>query len=569
MRKFFQPPLRSLLSAVLAIAFGACGDDSGALAPTELAPTKGLFQDVTDAAGIDFMHHAGGSGKKYIVETMGTGAAVLDYDRDGFMDLYVCESGQIPGTTTAVEPNTNRLWRNRGDGTFEDVTERAQAKGSGYGQGVIAGDIDNDGYTDLYLLNFGPNVLLRNRGDGTFEDITAKAGVGDPAWSVSGAFFDADGDGDLDLFVVNYLDFTVATHRPCGRITEGKVSTCHPDVYKHARDRLYKNRGDGTFEDASESSGLVDLDGKGLGVGIGDLVGNDGLMDIYVANDSTPNQLWRNLGNGRFEEQGVFLCCSHNDDGKTEAGMGVAVGDVNNDGHQDVYVTNLSMETNALYLGGGEEFTYATRSAGLHTATLVNLGFGNNFGDLDNDGDLDIFTANGHVMDDTQELNEVTRYRQPHQVLFNDGAGHFRELNSVESGDVSEPRVGRGSVLIDYDNDGHLDVFVVHNIDRARLFRNTHRSGQFIGFALEGRKSNRTAAGARVTIEVAGKKQMREVQAGGSYASSNDPRVHFGIAHATRVESVSVRWPSGDTQTFGPLAGGRYWTLIEGDASAH
>ncbi len=555
---------RMQLVLLFALALGSCSDELPVV-PAPRAATTGLFLDVSDRAGIQFMHHAGGSGKKYIVETMGAGAAVLDYDRDGFMDLYVCESGRIPGTETQVEPNTNRLWHNRGNGTFEDATEKAHAAGSGYGQGVIAGDIDNDGHTDLYLLNFGPNVLLRNRGDGTFEDVTANAGVGDPLWSVSGAFFDAEGDGDLDIFVVNYLDFTVATHRPCGRISEGKISTCHPDVYKHVRDRLYKNRGDGTFEDASETSGLIDLDGKGLGTGIGDLVGNDGLMDIYVANDSTPNQLWRNLGNGRFEEQALFLSCSHNDDGKTEAGMGVAVGDVNNDGHQDLYVTNLSMETNALYLGSGEEFTYATKSAGLHTPTLVNLGFGNNFGDLDNDGDMDIFTANGHVMDDTQELNEVTRYRQAQQVLFNDGAAHFRELNATESGDVSIPRVGRGSVLVDFDNDGHLDVFVVHNVDRARLYKNTSASGAFIGFAIEGRKSVRTAAGARVIITVNGKQQMREVQAGGSYASSNDPRVHFGLGTASGVESISVRWPGGATQSFGPLAAGRYWTLIEGE----
>lgn len=535
---------------------------------TAPSPEAALFSDVTDSAHIDFTHHAGGSGKKYIVETMGSGAAVLDFDSDGLMDVYVVESGQIPGTDTPVAPGTNRLFRNRGDGSFEDVTTRSGSTGGGYGQGVIAGDVDNDGHTDLYLLNFGANMLLRNRGDGTFADVTTAAGVGDAAWSVSGAFFDAEPDGDLDLFVVNYLAFTVATHRPCGKLTEGKVSTCHPDVYPHAVDRFYRNRGDGTFEDAGASCGLLDADGKGLGLAIADLVGNDGLPDIYVANDSTPNQCYRNLGGGRFEEQGMWLGCSHNDDGRTEAGMGVAAGDINGDGHLDVYVTNLSMESNALYLGGNEVFTYATRAAGLHAPTLVNLGFGTNLADFDNDGDLDIFTANGHVMDDTQEMNEVTRYREPHQVLFNDGKGRFTELTAAQAGAVSEPRVGRGSVVLDYDNDGRLDMLVMHNLDRTRLFRNVlPRTGAWIGFSLKGRAANRAAVGARISVTTAAGTQVREVMAGGSYASSNDPRVHFGLGSAAEAAQVTIRWPGGETQQLGTLAGGRYWSVTQGEAA--
>ncbi|MSR75644.1 MAG: CRTAC1 family protein [Planctomycetes bacterium] len=563
--------LRSALLLALFWIVSGCTDDpqpKSQVQPSEAANT-GLFADVTDAVHIDFTHHAGGSGKKYIVETMGPGAAVLDFDNDGWMDLYVVESGQIPGTGTKVVPNSNRLYRNAGKAGFVDVTAAANATGRGYGQGVTAGDYDNDGDTDLYLLNFGPNVLLRNEGNGTFSDATVAAGVGDPSWSVSGAFFDAEPDGDLDLFVVNYLNFTVATHRPCGKLTEGKLSTCHPDVYKHSADRFYRNRGDGTFEDASKDSGLIDVDGKGLGLGIGDLVGNDGLPDIFVANDSTPNQLYRNLGGGKFEEQGVWLGCSHNDDGKTEAGMGVATGDVNNDGHLDVYITNLSMETNALYLGSGEEFTYATRSAGLHAPTLVNLGFGNNFADLDNDSDLDIFTANGHVMDDAQELNEVTRYRQPHQVLFGDGKGTFTDLSAAQKGAVAEPRVGRGSVVMDYDNDGRLDIFVVHNIDKARLFRNQSTSaGHWIGFSLRGAKCNQGAVGARITVQADGKKQVREVMAGTSYASCSDPRLHFGIGSAANVEKITIRWPGGRVQELGPLPTDRYWSIVEGETPA-
>ncbi len=568
-------PRYATLAALLVI-FCACSDQSATPNSSELAKPAaaapsagGLFADVTSASRIDFVHHAGGSGKKYIVETMGAGAAVLDFDSDGYMDLYVLESGRIPGTDTVVEPGTNKLYRNRGDGSFDDVTEKAHAVGSGYGQGVIAGDYDNDGDADLYLLNFGANVLLRNNGDGTFADVTAAAGVGDSSWSVSGAFFDAEPDGDLDIFVVNYLDFTVAKHRPCGKLTEGKVSTCHPDVYRHSADRFYRNRGDGTFEDASADSGLVDVDGKGLGLGIADFVGNDGLPDIYVANDSTPNQLYRNLGGGKFEEQGVWLGCSHNDDGKTEAGMGVATGDVNNDGNIDVYVTNLSMETNALYLGSGEEFTYATRIAGLHAPTLVNLGFGNNLTDFDNDGDLDIFTANGHVMDDTQDLNEITRYRQPHQVLFNNGKAVFTELSAAQKGDVAEPRVGRGSVVIDYDNDGRQDMFVMHNIDRARLFKNqSAASGHWIGFSLKGIQCNRAAVGARITLQTTQGTQVREVMAGGSYASSNDPRLHFGLGSESSIQKLTIRWPGGSVQELGPLATDRYWTVVEGSAPA-
>ena len=516
-----------------------------------------LLVDVTDQSGIDFVHVHGGSGRKYLPETMGAGGCVLDLDADGFMDVYLVQSGGVPGAPYEGPAVVNRLYRNRGDGTFEDVTERSGTGDGGYGQGAVCADYDNDGDPDIYVVNFGPNVMLQNNGDGTFEDVTGRAGVGDALWGSSAAFFDAEPDGDLDLYVANYVDFTVATHVECGKPSEGRVSYCHPDAYPMAPDVFYRNRGDGTFEDATTTAGFIDTVGKGLGVVAFDF-DDDGDTDIYVANDATPNFLFENLGDGTFDEIGLFVGVGYNEEGLTEAGMGTDAGDVDGDGRFDIFVTNLSRETNALYLREADSFSYATRHSGLHKPSYPENGFGTDLLDLDNDGDLDIFVANGHVTDNIELVDDSLSWKQPSQVFLNDGADIFTMLDPQNLEGLAVPRVARGSMTLDYDNDGRLDLLVMFNNDRARLFRNVFEppSG-WIGFDLE------RGVGARVTVETSSGTMMDEVKAGSSYLTSSDPRLHFGLGADEAALRVTVRWPDGATKLLERIAGGQYYRVGE------
>jgi hypothetical protein len=542
----------------------------GCQGPEEPAPPAGdepvYFRDAAASAGLDFVHANGASPRKYLPEIMGAGGAVLDFDGDGWMDLYLVQSGQLPGSEAEVEAGGNRLFRNLGDGTFEDVTSVAGAGDAGYGMGAVAADYDNDGDPDLYVVNYGPDVLYRNNGDGTFSDVTAASGIDDSSWGSSAAFFDADADGNLDLYVVNYLDFAVDRHIDCGTPSKGIYSYCHPDVYDMRADIHYRGDGRGGFIDATAASGLQDTSGygKGLGVVAADL-DDDGDTDIYVANDSTPNFLFRNLGGGLFEEVGLFTGTSHNDDGMTEAGMGTDAGDVNGDGWLDIIVTNLSQETNALYLGGRDFFDYGTRNAGLYEGTLMQVGFGVDLLDVDNDTDLDMFVTNGHVDDTIALKDDAQAFRQPSQLFLNDGTGRFALVPAATSGDIATPGVGRGTLTFDYDNDGRLDVVVTRNNGAVDLYRNTWQAaGQFIGFLLQAGPGNRDAIGSRVTVDVDGRRIVEERKAGSSYQTSGDPRLHFGLGAAQAVSRVTVRWPDGQEQSFENLAGGRYYRLVQG-----
>ena len=553
-------------SAACALALASCNGQEEANPDAPATGHAVFFQDYTDNAGIEFVHVNGASPRKYLPEIMGAGGAVLDYDGDGWMDLYLVQSGYLPGSETEVDAGGNRLFRNRGDGTFEDVTEGSGTANTGYGMGAAAADFDNDGDPDIYLVNFGPDVLYRNNGDGTFTDITTASGVDNPVWGSSTAFFDADGDGNLDIYIVNYLQFSVSSHTDCGSPSQGIWSYCHPDVYPMEADVFYKGDGRGGFMDATEAAGLLDTSGygKGLGVVVSDLDG-DGDADIYVANDSTPNFLYRNLGDGMFEEVGLFTGTSHNDDGMTEAGMGVDAGDANGDGWPDLIVTNLSAETNALYLGGENFFDYGTRSAGLYEGTLMQVGFGVDFLDADNDGDLDLFVTNGHVIDNIEQTDDSQSFRQPSQLFLNDGAGHFTLVTAEMAGDISEPGVGRGTMSFDYDNDGRLDVLVTRNNGPVNLYRNSwQQAGNWIGFDLRGRDSNRDGIGARVTVEAGEQRMVEEKKAGSSYQTSGDPRLHFGLGEAESASKVTIRWPGGDVQSFENLAGGQYYRLEQG-----
>ena len=561
---------RAAAPALLLLLACAPGEPEGGNgAPAEPAAagdevTAG-FRDVTEDVGLDFTHLHGGTGRKYLPEIMGAGGAALDYDNDGWMDLYLVQSGPLPGAgSDGDEPAPgNRLFRNLGPGPagrvrFADVTAAAAAGLGGYGMGAVAGDYDGDGDTDLYLVNLGPDALLRNNGDGTFTEVTAAAGISSPLWGSSAAFLDADLDGDLDLYVVNYLDFTLAKHIDCGTPSRGILSYCHPDVYEMAPDVYFRNRGDGTFEEATAEAGLVDTTGKGLGVVVADFT-RDGLPDIYVANDATPNFLYRSLGRGRFQEAGLVLGVGYNEEGLTEAGMGNAVADVDGDGHLDLFVTNLNAETNALYLGGETFFTYQTRQAGLYAASYLPVGFGVELEDLDNDGDPDLLVTNGHVIDNVELIDDAQSFRQPSQLFWNDGTGRFTEASAEATGDLAAPRVGRGTISLDYDHDGRLDVLITFNNDRARLFRNQlAATGGWIGFDLGGRTGG---VGALVSLEASGRTARAVRTAGSSYQTSGDPRLRLGLGRAERAERVTVRWPGGARQAFRGLAANRDYRL--------
>ncbi|MBT8088942.1 MAG: CRTAC1 family protein [Gammaproteobacteria bacterium] len=550
----------------VAACSGSKDTDKTAAPENATVDTNNYFRDVAAAAELDFVHVNGASSRKYLPEIMGAGGSVLDYDNDGWMDLYLVQSGQLPGSDVAVSAGGNRLFRNRGDGTFDDVTSSARVGDTGYGMGAAAADYDNDGDADLYVVNFGRDVLYRNNGDGTFADVGEETGIDGERWGSSAAFFDADADGHLDLYVVNYLEFAVADHIDCGSPSEGVFSYCHPDVYEMQADVFYRGDGQGGFTDATAASGLLDTSGhgKGLGVVASDL-DDDGDADLYVANDSTPNYLYRNLGDGQFEEVGLFTGTSHNDDGMTEAGMGTDAGDVNGDGLPDLIVTNLSAETNALYLGGEDFFDYGTRAAGLYEGSLMPVGFGVDFLDVDNDTDLDLFVTNGHVIDNIELTDDSQSFRQPSQLFLNDGTGRFSLVDAGLAGDIAKPGVGRGTMTFDYDNDGRLDVVVTRNNEAVNLYRNEWQgSGSWIGFELRGKTGNRDAIGARVTVEADGRRMVEEKKAGSSYQTSGDPRLHLGLGNADIATRVTVRWPGGGEDVFENLAGGRYYRLVEG-----
>ena len=499
------------------------------------------FTDVTDKAGIDFVHITGASGKHYLPETMGAGGAVLDFDGDGWMDLFLVQSGPLAGFQGKA--SGHRLYRNQGNGQFADVTAGSGlGKLSGYGQGAVAADYDGDGKVDLYLTQMGVNRLFRNLGDGQFKDVTDQAGVGDPSWSSSAVFFDGDGDGDLDLYVVNYLHFSIETHKDCSQPSTGIRFYCHPDVDPAASDRYYRNLGDGRFQDATAAAGFTATGGKGLGAIAFDF-DNDGDQDLYVANDSMPNFLYRNQGDGVFEEEGLLLGVAYNEDGRSEAGMGVDSADINGDGWPDLIVTNLSMEANALYLGGKQGFVYATRTAGLFAPSFPVLGFGVGFADFDNDGDSDLFVVNGDVQDNIADINDGLSYAQPSQLFLNNGRGMFTLESAAATGPPSEPRVGRGLLLLDFDNDGWLDLLITYSNGRARLFHN--RGGQSDWLGLDLSWCGAPAIGSRV--EITGKRgtQLRELRSGNGYQTSMDPRLHFGLGLDHGPWKLAIRWPDG------------------------
>ena len=518
------------------------------------------FVDVTTEAGISFKHINGASDRKFYLETMGSGAAFLDYDNDGDLDLYIVNGAPLPGFEASDLP-TNLLYKNNGDGTFTDVTAAAGVGDTGYGMGCISADYNNDGHSDLYVTNFGANLLYRNNGDGTFINATAHAGVGNgQKWSSSCAFVDYDHDGNLDLYVVNYLDYDIAEDRDW-HDPRGRRIYSNPQVYAGISDTLYRNNGDGTFTDVTRQAGVYNNEGKGLGVTCGDY-DNDGHIDIYVANDTTPNFLYRNVGDGRFVDIGPFAGAAYNEHGVAEGGMGVDFGDYNNDGTLDIFVTNFSNETNTLYHNTTDgALIDFTNIAGLGEISFLKLAFGTKFFDADNDGALDLFVANGHLYPTESDALE---YAQTDQLFINTGEETFVDASEKSGEYFSTKRVGRGAALGDYDNDGDTDIFVVNLNQEGVLLRNEGgNKHNWLRIKTVGVNSNRDGIGARVEVLTRSRPQMKDVQAGSSYLSGHDLRLIFGLGTETVAETVKITWPSGAEQILKDVEANQFLIVTE------
>jgi hypothetical protein len=551
-----------------------------------LQPEARLFVESAAAVGLTFDHKTGAAGQYYMPEVMGSGAALFDYDNDGDLDVFFVQSSNLTDVVGAARnPSgaTSRLYRNdlsvgaNGARTlrFADVTARAGVGLQAYGMGAATGDYDNDGDLDLYVTTFGPDVLYRNNGDGTFTDVTREAGVSDALWSTSAAFVDHDRDGDLDLFVANYLDFTVADNKMC-HDSVGARDYCSPRAYRSVPDHFYRNEGNGRFVDATEISGIAKADGAGLGVAVGDYNG-DGWLDLYVANDATPNQLWINQRNGTFKDEGLLSGSALNASGNPEGSMGIASGDFDRDGDEDLFVTNIVGETFAFYVNDGRaNFDDVRAKAGLAAPTAAFTGFGTDWFDYDNDGWLDLFVANGAVNVIEAQRGEPSPFRMRNQLFRNTRDGRFVETSASAGPAFEHAEISRGAAFGDLDNDGDVDVVVTNNNGAARLLLNQSvRSGSgqpgasnhWLHVQLDqgvGR-GNRFAFGALVGIERAGQPTMwRRVRTDGSYLSASDMRLHFGLGASTEIAAVFIQWPDGERERRTDVAADRAVVLKRG-----
>ncbi|HVH72778.1 MAG TPA: CRTAC1 family protein, partial [Candidatus Dormibacteraeota bacterium] len=515
-----------------------------------LSPSVPLFREVAEEIGLNFHHFTGAIGEYYMPEIMGAGVALFDYDNDGDLDVYLIQGttfdpAQDPGRTKfppipGWKPG-NRLFRNllteTGKLQFVDVTEKAGVGHVGYGMGVAVGDYDNDGFQDLYVTNFGHNVLYHNNGNGTFTDVTAKAGVDDPHWSTSAAWVDYDRDGRLDLFVANYLDFTVKGNKHCYAST-GERDYCTPKMYQPAAARLFRNRGDGTFEDVTEAAGIGAAIGPGLGVVCADF-NRDGWPDIYVANDGAAAHLWINQRNGTFKEAGLLAGAAYSIDGLPQAGMGVTAGDFDGDGDEDIFKTNLTNEGANLYVNDGHgNFYEAAAEFGLLLPTFPYTGFGTEWFDYDNDGRLDLFIANGAVNRIASMRESAYPFGQPNQLFHNEGK-KFREMTAVAGPAFAMSEVSRGAAFGDINNDGAVDIVVTNNNGPVRLLLNQSRSlnrNHWLLVRLEAVQGNGFAIGATVEVRQRGQTLLRRAHTDSSYLSANDVRVHFGLGEDLKVE---------------------------------
>ncbi|MGH9615092.1 MAG: CRTAC1 family protein [Acidobacteriaceae bacterium] len=539
---------------VLLFVLCSCWQAHAQNAPSPSLPKiAGKFTDITEQSGVHFLHRASHTSKKYLLETMGSGVALFDYDNDGRLDLFLVNGAKIDdpeplhGTPEKSGPEYyNRLYHQRKDGTFEDVTLKAGVQGTGYGMGVAVGDYDNDGYEDLYVTGYGHNTLYHNNGNGTFTDVTMQAGVEASGWSSSAIWFDFDNDGKLDLIVGRYLDWDFSDLW-CGQHRPGYRAYCHPDIFKPITLVAYHNDGHGHFSDWTARLGL-NKPGRALGVAIADY-DHDGKTDLFVANDSMLQFLYHNRGNGKFEEDSEAAGTALDGDGNTYAGMGVDFQDYNNDGWPDLVVTDLARQQYALYSNNGDgTFTYSSYLSGLGSMTLLHSGMGIMFMDYDNDGWKDIVVAQGHVLDNIQLTQPGESYMEPPLLAHND-RGKFIDVSSASGAIFNEPLAGRGLAIGDINNDGRMDFVISTNDGHAHILRNdTPDRNHWILLDLVGHTSNRDGIGAVVNLTTSHGVQVRTATTGGSYLSSSDKRVHFGMATDNIAKQIEIDWPSGIVQ---------------------
>jgi enediyne biosynthesis protein E4 len=556
---------------VLASVWFACG----VLLVLSAAPaaSQATFVNVAEEAGVDFHYTHGGTGQKYFIETMGPGCAFLDYNGDGHLDIYAVNGHTLD--PDVVPDQTNILYHNRGDGTFLDVAEKSGTNDGGYGVGVTAADYDNDGDADLYISNYGPNALYRNDGDGSFTDRTTHAGVGDDLWGTGSAWLDFDNDGALDLYVANYVTYSLdvagkdltpymvaADEIP----TQDLRAYPSPDNFAGSADVLYRNQEDGTFADVTARAGVLNPDGKGMGVVCADYDA-DGDVDIFVANDQSPNFLYQNAADGTFVDVALIAGVGYSGDGRMEASMGADFGDYDNDGLLDLVVPNFHHEPTSLYRNEGDGmFSYESSRSGIGGDSLPFVGWSTAFFDYDNDGWLDVFIANGHTLDNVELFDATTSYAQRNQLFANLGDGRFEERSESLGAGMALENVSRGAAFGDYDDDGDVDIFVVNSTARADLLRNEGGSGKgnWLRVQTVGTRSNRDGVGARIELRAGGLHQIREIKTGSGLYGQNDMRASFGLGQHPRIEILEVRWPSGVVDRLHDITANRTLTIKEG-----
>ncbi len=557
------PTLALVMSAALLV--------SGRVTDPPLPHPDGedLFEEIAAQVGLTFVHDAGATGQFFMPEVMGAGAGLFDYDNDGDLDVYLLQNQSLDPARPVTPGRTHRLFRNElvqsKTLAFTDVTAGSGLGGTSYGMGVATGDYDNDGDTDLYVTALGPNTLYRNNGDSTFTDVTAAAGVNDERWSTAATFIDYDRDGDLDLFVANYLDFSVTANKQCFD-PAGARDYCGPRSYRAVPDRLFRNDGGGRFTDVSEISGITKADGAGLGVATGDYNG-DLWLDLYVANDAMPNQLWINQKDGTFLDEGPLAGVALNAAGNPEGSMGVASGDYDRDGDEDLLVTNIIAETFALYTNDGRAGFDDTRvSAGLAQPTSAFTGFGTDWIDYDNDGWLDVFAANGAVNIIEAQRGQPVPYRMRNLLFRNLGNGKFADTSTQGGPAFARAEVGRAAAFGDLDNDGDTDILVTTSNGPVRLLRNrVGTRASWLQVRLDNGAANRLGLGALVHVDRAGAPpQIRRVRTDGSYLTAQDPTLQFGLGDWKGPVTVRVDWPSGTSERFAVANVGQRVTLTRG-----
>jgi hypothetical protein len=564
-RHFLFSLAGSAAAAVALPAFVGASDKSNAVPP---------FSEVPPASsGIHFVHSSGRSPQKYLPESTGAGCAFLDYDNDGWMDIYLVNSGPCD-FWSPPKPLRNALYHNNRDGTFTDVTEKAGVSGGGYGMGAAVGDYNGDGYPDLYVTQYGRSILYRNNGDGTFTDVTEKAGVAAPGWASSAVWFDFDNDGRLDLFVCRFVDFSKLKHHVCNApnipALAGINEYCYPRIFDPMASWLFHNNGDGTFTDFSQRTGVSDNPGKAWGVVATD-INNDGFLDLFVANDTTANFIFANRGGKRFEEIGFTAGVAYGPGGKARSGMGVDSADFDQDGWMDLFVTNLDHEFYGLYRNEHDEtFNDRAGPTGIARASQMISGWGVKFFDFDNDGNLDLFVANGHPDDLIDRINPGVTYSEP-LLLFQNSPVGLENISAQSGPAFARALSARGLALGDFDNDGCVDVLISVNDGAPVLLRNNAgRQNHWLGLKLLGKKSNPDAIGARISYQAGDLKRSHMKVGAGSYLSSHDPRMVLGLGKRTKIDWLEVKWPmpGGTVERFLDLPIDCYVSITEGQGKA-